>query len=212
MALIIYTKEKRAKKFFFETSLPQLFRFQSFCCCYSILSHSIPIDILGVTHRLKCECVFAASRWYRIFRSESVCGRLYMSVLNAHFVSMIVLQVLQPDSQLFGNDNEPTSTFIQLNSSLSRLNCLKDSVKYSFFVLLSNSLLLSISNFICGLCSSLSLSRAAYTEKEAQSSLFFIFIFTFMCRSFALILFAMFICDELLKMSFSLCESSIFGQ
>lgn len=89
MALIIYTKEKRAKKFFF--SLPQLFRFQSFCCCYSILSHSIPIDILGVTHRLKCECVFAASRWYRIFRSESVCGRLYMSVLNAHFVSMIVL-------------------------------------------------------------------------------------------------------------------------
>lgn len=94
MALIIYTREKRAKKFFF-----------LFLNCFVFdLSVAViwfcPIVYnwytLSVTHRLKCECAFAASRWYRIFRSKSVCGRLYMSVLNAHFVSMIVCRYFNP--------------------------------------------------------------------------------------------------------------------
>lgn len=170
----LYQGKTSKKVFFFSSSIV------SFSIFLLLLFDSVPqytIDILSVTHRLKCEC--AASRWYRIFRSESVCGRLYISVLNAHFVSMIVLQVLQPDSQLFGNDNEPISTFIQLNSSLSRLNCLKDSVKYSFFVLLSNSLLLSRISYVGSLY--LCLSCVLHTQRKRLNLYCFLFLYSFLC-------------------------------
>lgn len=94
MTLIIYKGEKStcAKKgrFFFIHSIVSI-----------PISHALVrfrIDVHNWYAQVECVCVPAfASRWYRMFRSDSACGRSCTSVLDVHYVSMIGYRYFKPN-------------------------------------------------------------------------------------------------------------------